>query len=567
MRIIQLTVIALLFAGPTLAQEPAAEPAPPTTTITGTLLSADGQPIEMAHVGLYPLSGGAAIESAEVAADGSYVLETDSVGVFSLWYTGVDCLMQSRALLLDGAGGAIEIDVGLGTHDFQDDLSEVAVIGEFNDFAFGQDDRPMELQDDGTYVLEIEWDADTLAYQLINIVSGRSINGTQSDRFVYDGGGDYRSVISVADGVARIVFDPQKLHVIDAAPSVQFGDPEGLQARYASFAQFMQDRRAEYYEERRALQEEGASDEELRSFGAEYDWSDVDAALEDWLDETSDPDLRGTLLLTYVSRSVRTDSLYARMALAEVEPASPKWGMAQFLLPSAIDATGHPEAYEDFLYAALRENPSEALKPDVLFQLLWQAHEDHNENETRILYAWLVSEYPDEWQAQYARSEFDPNRAVREGQPVPEFEIASLEDSTVIYSNQGLAGQVYLIDFWAVWCGPCIAEMPYLHAAYEKYGQDGFTILSLSFDDKPEDVIEHREKGEWTMPWLHAFVEDGFGSELAKTFQVYGIPKPVLVGKDGTILATYRDLHGEKLDETLAGVFGREPTVSEEESR
>lgn len=363
---------------------------------------------------------------------------------------------------------------------------------------------------------------------------------------------------------ARIVFDPQKLHVVDAEPRVQFRDPDCLPARYADFAELMRVAREHYLEQRRAMQEEGASSDELKAFAEEYDWAKIDGALGNWLNESNDPDLRGTLLLTYVGQSVRTDSLYARMALAEVEPGSPKWGMSSLLLPSAIDATGRPEVYEEFLYEALRENPSEAVKTDALFQLLWTAHEDHNEKEARILYVWLVSEYPDAWQTEFARSEFDPSRAVREGQPVPEFEIASLEDSTVVYSSASLVGQVYLIDFWSTWCAPCIAEMPYLHAAYAKYKEDGFTILSLSFDEKPEDVIEYRAKGEWTMPWLHAFVEGGFGNELAKRFQVYGIPKPVLIGREGTILATFRDLKSKKLDETLAGVFGREPTASEE---
>jgi thiol-disulfide isomerase/thioredoxin len=127
-----------------------------------------------------------------------------------------------------------------------------------------------------------------------------------------------------------------------------------------------------------------------------------------------------------------------------------------------------------------------------------------------------------------------------------------------------MLGQVYLMDFWAVWCAPCVAEMPYLHAAYEKYKEDGFTILSLSFDQKPQDVIEYREAGAWKMPWRHAFVEGGFASELAKSFQVVGIPKPILIGADGLILATFADLNGPALDRTLAGVFGREPTASEE---
>ena len=126
-----------------------------------------------------------------------------------------------------------------------------------------------------------------------------------------------------------------------------------------------------------------------------------------------------------------------------------------------------------------------------------------------------------------------------------------------------MKGQVYLIDFWAVWCGPCIAEMPNLHKVYEKYKDEGFTILSLSFDGSPDEVTEYRE-GEWKMPWLHAFVKGGFQADVAKSFQVLGIPKPILIGKDGAILATERDLRGEKLDKTLANLFGYEAGEMEE---
>ena len=69
------------------------------------------------------------------------------------------------------------------------------------------------------------------------------------------------------------------------------------------------------------------------------------------------------------------------------------------------------------------------------------------------------------------------------------------------------------------------------------------------------------------MLWLHAFVPEGFGSELADGFAVLGIPKMILIGEDGTIIATQHDLRGEKLDETLAGVFGREPTATEKEKQ
>ncbi len=53
------------------------------------------------------------------------------------------------------------------------------------------------------------------------------------------------------------------------------------------------------------------------------------------------------------------------------------------------------------------------------------------------------------------------------------------------------------------------------------------------------------------MPWLHTFVEDGFKNPLAESFEVWGIPKPILIGPDGTILAT-KGLRGDQLEVTLA---------------
>jgi len=58
------------------------------------------------------------------------------------------------------------------------------------------------------------------------------------------------------------------------------------------------------------------------------------------------------------------------------------------------------------------------------------------------------------------------------------------------------------------------------------------------------------------MPWKHAFVENGFGSSIADKFEVVGIPRPVLVGPDGQIVATAGDLHGEKLLKTLERHLG-----------
>ncbi len=96
--------------------------------------------------------------------------------------------------------------------------------------------------------------------------------------------------------------------------------------------------------------------------------------------------------------------------------------------------------------------------------------------------------------------------------------------------------------------------MKYLRDAYDQFKSKGFTILSASFDFKREDVAKFR-KEKWPMPWLHTFVKNGSENEFAKAFEVLAIPKPVLVGRDGKILATEEELRGEKLMSTLSKVF------------
>lgn len=193
------------------------------TTITGRLLGSNGEPMVKAHVHLLKLGDSKALASVEADRSGGYKISSDHNGPFLVEYTGVDHLSES-VLLFTEKPLQERIDVRLATHRYPAEIVSVKIIGDFNDFDFGKA-QEMTKQPDGTFVAEFETKAEKFRYQVLGIAGSRSVNGTQSDDFEFDGGGDYRSAVTPKKGKVRIVFDPNLLPRSKAQASVKFANP------------------------------------------------------------------------------------------------------------------------------------------------------------------------------------------------------------------------------------------------------------------------------------------------------------------------------------------------------
>jgi thiol-disulfide isomerase/thioredoxin len=137
---------------------------------------------------------------------------------------------------------------------------------------------------------------------------------------------------------------------------------------------------------------------------------------------------------------------------------------------------------------------------------------------------------------------------------VPPFAAVSLDDSTRAITGAMLRGRVFLVDFWATWCPPCVEELPALTSMYKEFSPAGFEIVGISLDKTDERIQEFRRK-RFAMPWLHIRAAGGFSDVLLAMFGVQNIPHAVLVDRDGRIVAEGEDLRNGGLERRLRELF------------
>jgi cytochrome c biogenesis protein CcmG/thiol:disulfide interchange protein DsbE len=113
------------------------------------------------------------------------------------------------------------------------------------------------------------------------------------------------------------------------------------------------------------------------------------------------------------------------------------------------------------------------------------------------------------------------------GQPAPEFRLRALDGEELALSE--IAGQPVMVNFWATWCQPCIAEHPVLlEAARRHAGRVRF--VGVIYDDEPEAIRRFVERhGSWG-PNL----EDP-GAEAAIRYGVYGAPETFFIDGQGVV--------------------------------
>jgi len=141
----------------------------------------------------------------------------------------------------------------------------------------------------------------------------------------------------------------------------------------------------------------------------------------------------------------------------------------------------------------------------------------------------------------------DVASATEPGETFVDISLPGPQGQTVSVKDYVGKNKLVLIDFWASWCGPCMAEMPYVVKTYERFHDKGLEIVGVSLDNNKANWLAAIERTGQKWPQMSDL--QGWDCQGAQFYNIQSIPANVLINEHGKIVA--RDLRGDALFEEV----------------
>ncbi|MCP2025832.1 thiol-disulfide isomerase/thioredoxin [Flavobacterium sp. HSC-32F16] len=143
-------------------------------------------------------------------------------------------------------------------------------------------------------------------------------------------------------------------------------------------------------------------------------------------------------------------------------------------------------------------------------------------------------------------------KSIAPGAPYIDLPFTDAAGNAVKISDYAGKGKYVMLEFWASWCHPCRADIPHLKEVYELYHPEGFEIISVSMDQDKQAWLKAVK--EEKIPWLQVSDLQAFTGDLAKKYQIRGIPTCILLDPSGKIVT--RNMRGSFMDKKLIDLYG-----------
>lgn len=150
------------------------------------------------------------------------------------------------------------------------------------------------------------------------------------------------------------------------------------------------------------------------------------------------------------------------------------------------------------------------------------------------IYQRIAHDYPDTQAAQMVAGKLKRMESI--GKPF-ELEFTDAVKGSEV-SIKGLKGKVVVLDFWATWCGPCVAEMPTMKKLYAEYKSKGVEFIGVSLDaPKEEGGLDKLKKfvADNEIPWLQYYQGEGWQSKFSSSWGINSIPAVFVIDGEGKL--------------------------------
>jgi thiol-disulfide isomerase/thioredoxin len=116
--------------------------------------------------------------------------------------------------------------------------------------------------------------------------------------------------------------------------------------------------------------------------------------------------------------------------------------------------------------------------------------------------------------------------------PAPAFITKTYNGDTL--NLDSLKGKIVVLDFWATWCEPCVAEMPSLKRFYNKYKNKNVALVSISLDDTEKPWRRYIKKNK--LNWIHAIAPNGWTGSIPTLYGIEFIPTMIVIDEKGIVI-------------------------------